>query len=71
MSSTSEEQRPPDSGGGGNGVADPKSPDVPSRVVISESDLGSFNAGELASRWRRQDAYVDALEQKLARQEGR
>lgn len=71
MSSTSEEQRPPDGGGGGGVSGDPKSPDTPSRVVISESDLGSFNAGELASRWRRQDAYIDALEQRLSRQEGR
>lgn len=68
MSSTSEEQRPPDGGGGGG---DPKSPDAPSRVTIAESDLGSVSAGDLATRWRRQDAYVDTLEQRLSRQEGR
>lgn len=75
MSSTADEQqqRVPDSGGGGSGSGsgDPKSPDAPSRVIISESDLGSLSAGELVSRWRRQDTYVDTLEQRLTRQEGR
>lgn len=68
---SSEEQ--PDTGGGGGGGSGEsnKSPDAPQRVVITDSDLGSITAGELASRWRRQDTYVDALEQRLARQEGR
>lgn len=64
---SSDEQRPPDGGGGGGD----SEPDTPSRVVIAECDLGSLSAGELASRWRRQDAYVDSIEQRLARQEGR
>lgn len=47
------------------------SPQQPSRVVISDADLSSFTAADLTARWRRQDAYVDVVEQRLARQEGR
>lgn len=63
---SSSEERPPGEGGG-----DPRSPEAPARVPIPEAELGSLGAGELAARWRRQDAYVDALELRLARQEGR
>lgn len=59
------------SNGSANSSESTKSPDVATRVVITESDLGSLSAGELVARWRRQDTYIDALEQRLARQEGR
>lgn len=53
-------------------AARPKSrDDRPSRVALSESDLGTLSASDLAARWRLQDAYINSLEQRLSQQEGR
>lgn len=50
----------------------PKSPDDrPSRVVITDNDLENLTVAEFANRWRLQDSYVNALERRLAQQEGR
>lgn len=51
----------------------PKSPDAdrPSRVILTDNDLGSMSPAEFASKWRLQDVYITALEQRLSQQEGR
>lgn len=55
-------------------VQQPSSPaerdKVPSRVIISESEILSLTPNEWVSRWHQQDSYITTLERKLTLQEG-
>lgn len=55
-------------------VQQPSSPvdrdKVPSRVVVSEQEMGTMTPIEWQTRWRQQDSYVTLLERKTAQQEG-
>lgn len=53
----------------------PRSPEdkdkIPSRVTLTDVELQKLPPEELVIQWRLQDAYVTALERRLAQQEGR
>lgn len=55
-------------------VQQPSSPaekdKVPSRVLISESEIASLTPTEWVNRWHQQDSYIATLERKLNLQEG-
>lgn len=61
--------------GGSGDAAQPSSPDdknrSPIRVTISDGELSSLSASDLASRWRLQEIYVNSLEHRVTQQEGR
>ncbi|EFA08115.1 pre-mRNA-splicing regulator female-lethal(2)D [Tribolium castaneum] len=58
--------------GGSGPEAQPGSPadKAPARVLVSESEMGALSPAEWCGRWRQQDAYIAALERRLAQQEG-
>lgn len=43
---------------------------VPSRVIISESEITSLSPTEWVHRWHQQDSYIATLERKVHLQEG-
>lgn len=55
-------------------VQQPSSPaerdKAPSRVVVSEQEMGTLTPLEWQNRWRQQESYVTLLERKTAQQEG-
>lgn len=55
-------------------VQQPSSPadrdKAPSRVVVSEQEMGALTLPDWQSRWRQQESYVTLLERKTAQQEG-
>lgn len=55
-------------------VQQPSSPaerdKAPSRVLVSEQEMGTLTPLEWQNRWRQQESYVTLLERKTAQQEG-
>ncbi|XP_066259716.1 pre-mRNA-splicing regulator female-lethal(2)D [Euwallacea similis] len=43
---------------------------MPSRVLISESEIASLTPAEWVNRWHQQESYITTLERKLSLQEG-
>lgn len=61
--------------GSSGDAAQPSSPEeknkTQTRVIISDVELSNLSAGDLVSRWRLQENYVNSLEHRVAQLEGR